>query len=249
MGTIVYRRAQWGSTVALASCLAVNLSLLTWLVARSLRGALALPERHTHFANDAWFILRAIAGCLVLIILLVRGADEILLRYTEHPMLWSIVLGTGVNLMFAYDVPRLIRNAMQAMRVRWPLFRTPKYELDALPAAGQVRIRGTLADGMLRGRGVQIAVDQDPERTIIEGNAAGEVELIGEIATSAAGGYRDAPARIGPGNGLLYIFEGRDRVTGRLLWAAVVEMIAAGGLLLSLAGLWGFAAFLATRVG
>src|SRR5262249_12259220 len=138
---------------------------------------------------------------------------------------------------------RLVRNAIEALRVRLPLLLTRSYELDALPAQGRVRVRGTLAAGQLRGRGVSVAIDLDPERTLSEGD--GEVEIIGEVTSApSARGYPAAPAPSGPGRGMLYIFRGRDRITRRLLVAASVELVAAAGMAFALVGLAVFAGWL-----
>jgi hypothetical protein len=252
MGSLVYKRAQWSSTVALAACLAVNLGFATWLLARTLRGALGLPDREIAFDSKSlrgfWFWTRFFVGGFALIVLYVRADDEVLLRRGEHPVLFSLGIGTAACLLFAYDVPRLIANAVDALRTRLPVLLTRSFELDALPTEGRVRARGTLVAGdLLSGGGVSVALDVDPERTVIEGSdhVGTDVEVIGEVTRAPdAGGYRNAPSRIGPGRGMLYVFEGRDRVTRRLLSAAAIELSAAGGMVLATVGLLAFALLL-----
>src|SRR5262249_36249683 len=144
----------------------------------------------------AWFWGRFYVGVIAVLVLLLRASDEVLLRRGEHPLIWSLGLGVGVSLLFAYDVPRLFAHATDARRARLPLFMTRSFPLDALPPQGRVRVRGTLGEGkQLRGNGVRIAIDVDPERTIVEGgDPVGQVEIIGEIVSAPRGGsYRDAP--------------------------------------------------------
>src|SRR5262249_47945019 len=119
---------------------------------------------------------------------------------------------------------------------------TPLCALDSLPAAGRVRVRGTLIDhDTIQSRGVRLGIELDPHRTIREDvEVGGEVEVVGEIV-NPGGGYRGGPSRIGSGAGMLILFERRDRLDRRLLVAAVVELIAACGLFLCLAGLGVFA--------
>ena len=142
-----YRRAQWANTVAAAAWVAGAASLSVWLVAFSLRRAFGLPGQPRSAARTAFFVVRILAAIPFLIWLGLWSADEMgLRRKTGAPF---IALGQGllVCLAFAYDVPRLVRNARTALRSRLPLLRVPRRSLAELPPNGAVRTFGVVARG------------------------------------------------------------------------------------------------------
>ncbi|HEV8321100.1 MAG TPA: hypothetical protein VG389_05755 [Myxococcota bacterium] len=147
MGTAVYRDAQWASTAAIASFVAAGTALAVWLLARFLRAALGVPVRPLTRRRARFAKLRAAAAVPMLLILAVWSLDEILVRGVRGAPFVALGLGAVTSLLLAYDVPRLARNGLAALRERTPLLGIPFHELDALPAAGLVRTRGVVAAG------------------------------------------------------------------------------------------------------
>jgi hypothetical protein len=215
VGTSVYKRAQWAST-ACGMALAAGLACLaSWLLGSSLRSAFGLPPGRR--AHPAFTALRVVVGIPLLIWVSLWSSDEFFARRSAAAPLKALGLGLILCAMFAYDVPRLLRNALAALRTRVPLWRslTP---LDRLPVSGRVRTRGLVraeralpgnavyrwADGaseavpfFLEAGGARIAVELDASRTVVETSAVddsvaallvdAEVEVIADVERPGGG--------------------------------------------------------------
>lgn len=142
-GTATYRAAQWSSTAALASLVAAAGSLVVWLVARSLRSALGVPQRSVDRISG-W---RIAATSIALMCLLFWASDEVMVRRWESGPWVTVVVGLAVCANFTWGVPRLVRDALAALASRLPLVALPLSSLARLPASGRVRVRGVVRAG------------------------------------------------------------------------------------------------------
>jgi hypothetical protein len=142
MGTARYRHAQWASTVAVAAFAAALGSAAVLLVGRSARAVLGLPpmQRGRSERRIGWalIVMALPAGAT----LGVWSIDEVLVR--DKPLAQWMALGLGLllTLVFAYDVPWLVRKGRAALRALAPLARVPFRRMDALRSGERARMRG-----------------------------------------------------------------------------------------------------------
>jgi len=142
-GTDRYRLAQWASTAALAAWVALATAFAAWLLGRTFRGALGLPRR-AH--RSGFFALRVVLAVPLSIWLLIWASDEYVVRGVSWAPTGALVIGLAMCLMFAHDVPRLLKNGASALRSRVALLRVPRMELTRLHD-GWARLRGVVAAG------------------------------------------------------------------------------------------------------
>jgi hypothetical protein len=230
IGTIVYRRALWASTLSMVALLAVSLALASWIVSIGLRRALGLPGRPVR-----WLTVRSLVALPVLAWLLFRASDEWFSRYSS--VWWPLGIGFGVCLLFAADVPRIFADVAAVWRVRAPLVAARRRTIRHARAGERVWLRGVVdsVDGeqlTLRDTdGDCVVVDLDPARVVAEGQApsvGATVDAIGVI-TGESDAYRGGK-RLGAGRGRLFLFVDAVAMHRRFLVAAAVETLAAVGL-------------------
>jgi hypothetical protein len=231
IGTVVYKRAQWVSTVSMAALFAVTLAVASWLVSVGLRRALGLPGRPVR-----WLALRSFVAVPVLGWLLFRAADEWMNRY--HSVEWPIGIGLGVCLLFAADVPRILADVVAVWRLRAPLLAARRRSIAQARAGERVWLRGVVtgvegAELTLRDKdGETVVVDLDPARLVVEGAPPATGATVDAIGTMA--GESDAyrgDKRLGAGRGRLFLFVDAQAMHRRFLVAAGVETLAVLGLL------------------
>jgi hypothetical protein len=251
-GTIVYKRAQVASTTALAALAMTMFAFAIWLIAISLRAALGLPGRRPSGARAKLTWVRVIVAFVIMITLGSWAEDEFFARGLHDAPTRALGMGLVLTLMFAYDVPRLVRNAVACLRARAPMRRARRVELAALEGARageRVRVAGrALAEAalvyehaeppraasfVLESGHHRVFVDVDPGRLIVQSDgthidSGASVEVVGEVTTPASkDAYRGGIARLG---GSIYLFAGAHAMGRRLVTAACVELFAAVGL-------------------
>src|SRR5262249_60421749 len=109
----------------------------------------------------------------------------------------AMAIGILLCLAFAYDVPRLMVNAVGCMRLRLPLLSVRRCALSDLPPEGRVRVSGIIssADGVpyqrgagrvqaagfvLSDQGASARIDIDPQHVIVEGEES-HGQVVGPI--------------------------------------------------------------------
>src|SRR5262249_4321996 len=143
MGTPVYRKAQWSATAATAALVAGSAALLVWLVARMARALLGLPRARTEL-SVGWRATRAVVAVPVMVLLVLWSFDEVGLRGSLLAPDRALEAGLALCLMFAYDVPHLMRNGLAALGGRRGLVGARACPLGQLPPTGLVRTAGTV---------------------------------------------------------------------------------------------------------
>jgi hypothetical protein len=95
-----------------------------------------------------FFAVRIAIAFVIGVVLGAWSADEVVVRGMHDAPYWALGLGLVMTSLFAYDVPRLLRNARDALAARAPIRGARMHALSALPPSGRVRVRGTVvADG------------------------------------------------------------------------------------------------------
>ncbi|HJZ88094.1 MAG TPA: hypothetical protein VKN99_23130 [Polyangia bacterium] len=145
MGTWVYRRAQWASTISVAAFATAAASLAVWLLAFSLGRALGLETGARTQGRPALRALRFVLAAGALPSLLFWASDEFYARQTPSAAYQALGLAFVMWLLLGYDVPRLFASALKTLRSRAQLVRAPRRRLDALPQSGRVRTHGVIA--------------------------------------------------------------------------------------------------------
>ncbi len=145
-GTSVYQRAQWASTVALASWLAAACALAAWLFGTSLRKVFGLPPRPRGRWHTEFNVLRILLLMALGFFLIIWAAEEMIVRKDPNAPHKALAMGLGIILLLAYDVPRLVRRGLALLRARLPLLAIKLVRLDELRASGRVMVRGEVSE-------------------------------------------------------------------------------------------------------
>ncbi len=146
LGTIVYQRAQWASTVALASWVAAAGALTAWLLGTTLRLAFGLPLGITGRWRKLFNIARVFLFMVLGWYLLVWSIEEMIIRKVAFAPQKALAMGLTLCLLLAYDIPRLLRRGMDCLRTRLPLIRVPKVPLAEIEAEGRILTRGRVVE-------------------------------------------------------------------------------------------------------
>jgi hypothetical protein len=190
-----YQRAQWASTVALAAWSALFFSVAFWVLGHCLRWGLGLP-RGRPWTRGRWAFLavRVMAALPLFAVLSVWADDEFFIRRVAHGPHWALGLGVVMCAGLAYDVPRLVRNALACLRARLPLLGAKSRALAELRPGERVQVSGVVAAApgainpliydwfkagaspervtarpfVLEEGGTRVQIDVDPARLVVE---------------------------------------------------------------------------------
>ena len=144
-GTSVFQRAQWASTVAVASWLAAAGALAAWMLGTSLRLIFGLPASRPGKLRWIFNVCRAGLFLLLGVILIIWGAEEMIIRKVPHAPEKALGMGLILCGLLAYDIPRLVRRGLACLRMRHPLAHTPRASLLDLGEEGRFRLSGLVS--------------------------------------------------------------------------------------------------------